>query len=89
LKAVAKATTKLPEIIKNVTPEDDDKKPGQLATVMAGVGTLLVPYFILNVSAFSTQKWEEICNKYKISKPSQGFGHFNIKTGAIGNMPGE
>jgi len=74
LKAVGKAVAKLPQIIKDVTPEDDDKKPGQLPTVMAGV-------------AFSTQKWEEIATKFKIPKPTSGFGHYNVKSGELGTMP--
>jgi len=74
LKAVAKSVAKLPQIIKEVTPADDDKKPGQLPTVMAG-------------AAFSTQRWEELCDKTKIQKPTSGFGHFNLKAGELGNMP--
>jgi len=73
LKAVTKAASKLPSIVSSVTP-DYDKKTTQMAPVMAGVG-------------FSTQTWEEICSTSKISKPSQGFGHFNLKNGKLGTMP--
>jgi len=74
LKAVAKAASKLPTIVSKVTPEGDAKQPGQLPTVMAGV-------------AFSTQIWDDLCGNFKITKPSQGFGHFNIKSGKLGTMP--
>jgi len=74
LRAVAKAAATLPNVIKKVSPEVDAKKPPTLLPVMAGV-------------AFGTQKWEEICNKNKLGKPSAGFGHYNVKSGELGTMP--
>jgi len=73
MKEVAKAVSKLPQIVKNLTPEDYKPKPDTLPPVMAGV-------------AFSTTVWEQFCKDTKKTLP-KNLTHHKERTGKFGTMP--